>query len=39
MGYMAPELHDEQTLDNLYAFGARLEAEYQKMLKETDRAK
>jgi len=31
---MAQELHDEQNLENLYAFGARLEAEYQKMLAE-----
>lgn len=30
-GYIAPELEREQTLDNLYAFGARLEAEYQRM--------
>jgi hypothetical protein len=32
--WMAQELHDEQTLENLYKFGARLEAEYQKMLAE-----
>lgn len=34
MAWMAQELHDEQTLVNLYKFGARLEAEYQKMLAE-----
>jgi hypothetical protein len=33
-GYVARELEREQTLDNLRAFGARLEAEYQKMLKD-----
>lgn len=35
-GFIAPELEQEQTLDNLYAFGERLEAEYQKMLKEKE---
>jgi hypothetical protein len=30
-GYIASELEEKQTLDNLYAFGARLEAEYVKM--------
>lgn len=33
-GYLAPELEQEQTLENLYAFGARLEKEYQAMLQE-----
>ncbi len=31
---MAKELETEQTVENLHAFGARLEAEYQKMLAE-----
>lgn len=35
-GFLAQELEREQTLDNLYAFGARLEAEYQKMLAEKE---
>ncbi len=30
--YAAQELVEEQTLKNLYAFGDRLETEYQKML-------
>lgn len=34
LGYLAPELEHEQTLDNLYAFGARLEREYQRMKAE-----
>jgi hypothetical protein len=34
VGFVAPELEEEQTLENLYAFGARLEKEYQTMLKE-----
>ena len=34
--YIARELEQEQTLLNLYTFGARLEAEYQKMLAEED---
>jgi hypothetical protein len=33
-GWLAPELEAKQTIENLYTFGARLEAEYQKMLKE-----
>lgn len=33
-GYIASELEKEQTIANLYAFGARLEAEYQKILAE-----
>lgn len=32
--YMAQELQDEQTLENLYRFGARLEREYQRMRNE-----
>jgi hypothetical protein len=31
-GHVAPELEEEQTLENLYAFGARLKAEYEKLL-------
>jgi hypothetical protein len=34
LGWLAPELEREQTLPNLYAFGARLEAEYQRMIAE-----
>jgi hypothetical protein len=37
-GYLAQELEKEQTLENLYAFGAKLEREYQKMLKERGQA-
>lgn len=38
VGYLAPELEHNQTLDNLYKFGARLEAEYQKMLRQRESA-
>lgn len=34
--WMAQELHIEQTLENLYAFGARLEAEYLQMKEEQE---
>lgn len=34
-GYIAQELEKEQTLENLYAFGRRLEAEYLKMKEES----
>jgi hypothetical protein len=36
-GYVAQELEQEQTLDNLTAFGERLDREYKKM-KEEQRA-
>ena len=36
MAWMAQELHAEQTIENLYKFGARLEVEYQKMLAEKE---
>lgn len=31
VGYLARELEQEQTLENLYAFGRRLKANYRKM--------
>lgn len=31
IGYLAQELEKDQTLENLYAFGERLNSEYQKM--------
>lgn len=38
MAWLAPELEWEQSIENLYAFGARLEAEYLKMLEEAREA-
>lgn len=34
LGYIALELEDEQSLENLYSFGRRLDAEYHKMKEE-----